>query len=138
MSEPMCPRCGKAMTLNTGRYTFNEMYWAEFRHCGWTSPTEMKKTQEAAIEASRVTASKRLFKPLTLTEVLAHEGRVWIEFRVFTTANGWVDGVAEAMSWVDRAYKGMRNPEYGAHYRMWPCKPTEEERAAAPWEERNE
>ena len=76
-----------------------------------------------------------LNKPLTLKEVNQHQDPVWIEFRCFDMANGWRDGIYAALFWVTRVYKGLETvPRYGVHFRLWLCKPSDEERAAAPWE----
>lgn len=78
---------------------------------------------------------KPMRKPLTLNQVNIYEEIVWIEFRNFPQAYGWRAGVDDAMRWVRRVYRQMSNPVYGVHYRLWACRPTDEEREAAPWEE---
>lgn len=95
--------------------------------CGWLSP--IKSTKERALEA----AMKRpLQKPLTCDEGLAalNAGNpVWIEER--HKEGGWK--VPEGLNCVsitddDRKLCGIT-------WRPWATRPTDEERAAAKWEE---
>lgn len=77
---------------------------------------------------------KPMQKPLTLKEVNKYDEPVWIEFKVFSSANGWREGIFDVLYWVQKVYKGMSNPEMGVVYRLWRCKPTDEEMEAAPWQ----
>lgn len=81
---------------------------------------------------------KPLRKPMTLTEANSCQDPVWIEFKIFDTANGWRSGMCDALHWASRVYKGLQTvPQFGVHYRIWAFRPTAEEREAAPWEERH-
>lgn len=75
-------------------------------------------------------------KPMTLTEANSCQDPVWIEFRHFESANGWREGLSDALWWASRVYRGLNStPRFGVHYKIWAFCPTDEERAAAPWEE---
>ena len=89
---------------------------------------------ELLVGALRDALDKPLQKPLTLEEINKFDDPVWIEFKVFTSANGWRDGISDALYWAQRVYLGMFNPELGKAYRMWRHRPTDEERSAAAWE----
>ena len=94
--------------------------------CGWLSP--IKSTKERALEA----AMKRpLQKPLTLeqaNDILCHKTAlppmVWAEFQHEPCENRWITvaNIANLVAW-------------GGSWRPWAQKPTDEERAAAKWEE---
>lgn len=86
------------------------------------------------IGALRDALNKPMQKPLTLEEVNKYDEPVWIEFKVFSSANGWREGISDVLYWVQKVYKDMSNPVMGVVYRLWRCKPTDEERSAAPWE----
>ena len=79
---------------------------------------------------------KPLRKPMTLTQANSYQDPVWIEFRHFGEANGWRAGLHDALKWASRIYRGLKSvPLFGVHYRVWAFRPTNEERAAAPWED---
>lgn len=89
---------------------------------------------ELLVGALRDALDKPMQKPLTLEEVNKYDEPVWIEFKVFSSANGWREGISDVLYWVQKVYKDMSNPVMGVVYRLWRCKPTDEERSAAPWE----
>lgn len=89
---------------------------------------------ELLVGALRDALDRPMQKPLTLEEVNKYDEPVWIEFKVFSSANGWREGISDVLYWVQRVYKDMSNPVMGVVYRLWRCKPTDEERSAAPWE----
>lgn len=89
---------------------------------------------ELLVAALRDALDKPMQKPLTLEEINKFDEPVWIEFKIFSSANGWREGISDALYWAQRVYQDMFNPELGKHYRMWRRKPTGEERSAAAWE----
>lgn len=114
--------------------------------CGWLSP--IKSTKELAREA----AMKRpLHKPIPLDDILDSPFQIpcWIERK----KNGMVRLVADVLdrSDYDRFFgqvdanmleQGLvdrmtryRADNYGKTWRCWATRPTDEERAAAKWEE---
>lgn len=89
---------------------------------------------ELLIGALRDALDKPMQKPMTLKEVNRFDDPVWIEFKVFSSANGWREGISDALYWAHKVYQGMHNPEFGVAYRLWRSRPTDEERSAAAWE----
>lgn len=90
---------------------------------------------ELLVGALRDALDKPMQKPLTLTEANSYQEPLWIEFRDFKEANGWRDGLCDALNWAHRVYKDLkREAEFMVHYRLWRHKPTDEERSAAAWE----
>jgi hypothetical protein len=78
-----------------------------------------------------------MIKPLTVKQLSVHQGAVWVEFRQFTSANGWKEGLIEALFWTDRVFAGLTRSEYLVEWRCWERKPSLKERAFAPWEVKN-
>jgi len=74
--------------------------------------------------------------PLSLVEMMVYSGDVFIEFRIFKSANQ-TTGIYSAMLWADRVFNhyGIKQPRYGKDWRVWKEKPTDAECAAAPWED---
>lgn len=76
---------------------------------------------------------KQMLKPMSLSQLNAYQGPVWVEFMQFTSANGWQDGVMSALLWSERVFNGFTRHEYGKLWRCWEKKPSLKERAFAPW-----
>ena len=74
-------------------------------------------------------------KLLDFVQMMVYSGEVYIEFRMFPSANCCM-GIYRAMLWADRVFNhyGIKHPRYGKDWRAWKEKPTDAERAAAPWE----
>lgn len=73
---------------------------------------------------------------IRFAELMSYAGDVYIEFRVFTSANTHSD-IFYSFIWVNYVFKHyeIKNPQYGKDWRLWRKEPTKEERAAEPWEE---
>ena len=69
-------------------------------------------------------------------QLMIHEGDVYIEFRLFSSANTLLD-TYNALFWSNNVFNHyeIKNPQYGKDWRLWSGEPTKEERAAVPWEE---
>ena len=90
---------------------------------------------ELLVAALRDALDKPLHKPLTLTEANSYQEPLWIEFKDFKEANGWREGLCDALNWAHRVYKDFKHEaEFMVHYRLWRHKPTDEESSAAAWE----
>ena len=73
---------------------------------------------ELLVGALRDALEKPMQKPLTLTEANSYQEPLWIEFRDFKEANGWRDGLCDALNWAHRVYKDLkREAEFMVHYR---------------------
>ena len=90
---------------------------------------------ELLVGALRDALDKPMQKPLTLTEANSYQEPLWIEFRDFKEANGWREGLCDALNWAHRVYRDLsREAEFMVHYRLWRHRPTDEEREASSWE----
>lgn len=90
---------------------------------------------ELLVGALRDALEKPMQKPLTLTEANSYQDPLWIEFKVFKEANGWRDGLCDALNWAHRVYRDFkREAVFMVDYRLWRHRPSEEEREAAAWE----
>ena len=90
---------------------------------------------ELLVGALRDALDKPMQKPMTLTEANSYQDPLWIEFRVFKEASGWMDGLCDALNWAHRVYKDFkREAVFMDDYRLWRHRPTDEEREAAAWE----
>lgn len=107
--------------------------------CGWLSP--IKSTKERAYDAATM---RPLQKPLTRDEVVqVINAPVWMEFRNEFAAvnNAWalrLQAWDESYYLVGNEINGVINPrvdKYGQSWRCWASHPTDEERAAASWED---
>lgn len=78
---------------------------------------------------------KPMQKPLSMEEMVIYADPVWLEFRL-PGGHGWYLGIGLATCAVERWYRHyqLRTCVYGKDYRFWRQRPTDEERAAAPWE----
>lgn len=89
---------------------------------------------ELLVGALRDALDKPMQKPMTLTEANSYQDPLWIEFRVFKEASGWMDGLCDALNWAHRVYKDFkREAVFMEDYRLWRHRPTDEERGAAAW-----
>lgn len=143
MTEPKCPVCGRKMKLNS--YPVKGMYGAKYRCCEWSSPARMGGTREEAERHARIAALKRkLKKPLTLDEVRHHcempyASPVWLETR---EAAFWIYANVNDDEMIKGALATIKddwltsNMVYGVRWRCWRSRPTDEERAAAEWEDK--
>lgn len=89
---------------------------------------------ELLVGALRDALDKPMQKPLTLHQLSIHQGKMWVEFKEFSSANGWQDGLVETLFWTDKVFEGFKRCEYLVHWRCWASRPTDEEREAAAWE----
>lgn len=90
---------------------------------------------ELLVGAIRDALDKPMQKPLTLTQANSYQDPMWIEFKVFKEASGWMDGLCDALNWAHRVYKDFkREAVFMEDYRLWRHRPTDEEREAAAWE----
>ena len=106
--------------------------------CGWTIGgfiCHQSDVIELLVGALKDALEKPMQKPLTLTEANSYQDPLWIEFRVFKEASGWMDGLCDALNWANRVYKDFkREAVFMEDYRLWRHRPTDEEREAAAWE----
>lgn len=71
--------------------------------------------------------------------LMKHEGKVFVEFREFPTANGYCDSVSQAFWWIERLVKHydfkIRLFCEGKDWRMWTSEPSKEQMELVEWEE---
>lgn len=76
---------------------------------------------------------------IAFKELMKYEGTVFVEFREFSTANCYRDGVSEALWWIERLVKhyGFKIRLFceGKDWRMWTSKPSKEQMELVGWEE---
>lgn len=136
---PKCHYCGAETRLNEN----NEgIYWYECRECNATGPTE--KTPVEALSAALHRAEPKM-RPLTLNEIYAKLydedwNVVWIEGPDSQKAEPMCPYYKEENKIVFCAPPFVRVwketiSRYGKSWRCWPRKPTQEQMAAAKWEE---
>lgn len=136
---PKCHYCGAETRLNEN----NEgIYWYECRECNATGPTE--KTPVEALSAALHRAEPKM-RPLTLNEIYAKLydedwNVVWIEGPDSQKAEPMFPYYKEENKIVFCAPPFVRVwketiSRYGKSWRCWPRKPTQEQMAAAKWEE---
>lgn len=145
--KPMCPYCGETMKIHADEF-YNGSFAIGYAYCpacGSYGPTVKAATDEAVKRIRddvKAAAMRRpLQKPLTRAELeaLIESGPEIVTYceardgdRTF--ANIWI-----AYSVIDVI--GIEQKEnicfesYGKTWRAWSQRPTDEERAAAPWEE---
>jgi hypothetical protein len=136
-----CPWCGREME-HTHIEPFDGCHGAWFNcgRCGAVSPTAYSlETKENAIEAARTAALRRYeppIRPLTREEVKPGVLKIdeWVEF-----SNGYVRHIIPDV--IDGEYLWDKNDcyydlrTYGTDWRLWPRRPTEQERQAYGWED---
>lgn len=151
----LCPYCGpwnghpdgvemRLQNLFAGQSC--RYWWYQCPECGSRTPV-VKLHCSMAHEAERITGKtafrrfQPMQKPLTLEEAIEAE-YVWMQSRV-TTQSGYVRVVLYENKY-ERvcAYRaGDNEPDmiradwYGIIWRCWRTRPTDEERAAAKWED---
>jgi hypothetical protein len=147
--EPKCPYCGTEMKTFT-RTIYNTILahgYAMCPECRSTSPRVVPEDiwdieGDELTEAVKEAAMRRpLQKPLTLEELHAlidpgDEVVTYCEGISFcqTYATIWIDGqVIDALGLHPKGNISFYS--YGKTWRAWAARPTDEERAAAPWEE---
>ena len=139
--EPKCPYCGKIMhPYRNGGANDPDVppYWygCTDEKCFSTSP--LAKTWEDALEFA---TRRPLQKPLPFHEFLdligpGHEVVTFCEGKGAdrTDASIWISGqVIDAIG--IESIDHIAFEAYGKTWRAWAARPTDEERAAAPWEE---
>ena len=79
---------------------------------------------------------------LTTTEIqgLEDKSRVWVEMRTDSVLTGvhekkW--GCLIGIKEIDNGFSYCHPSGNGGRYRVWKRRPTDDERAAIPWEEKN-
>ena len=149
--KALCPWCGAEMRMEvyndcvfTGGRILGAAWRAFYRcHlCRAQGPEETRSAGNKAEEAARAAALRRytpILKPMTLEEVIAFDGEIWMEDK--SDFDVWA-----CRCFFNRAEKKMTvhyiamNTEvlefstYGKTWRCWERKPTEAERSAAEWE----
>ena len=129
----LCPWCGSEMQLN--QQLFLSFYVC--RKCGAHGPVSIEGTELAY--AATLRRYEPPVKPLTLEEVKPGVLKIdeWVEF-----SNGYVRHIIPDV--IDGEYLWDKNDcyydlrTYGTDWRLWPRRPTEEEREAAGWEDEHE
>lgn len=146
--ELKCPYCGEEMTIHVSE-VYGGLLAVGYMFCPgcWSNGPTVKASTEEAVKRIyddvKATALRRsLQKPLTLEELHAlidsgDEVVIYIETdtHVETYAN-----IIYGMKIFDRygeteGVDFLRFETYGKTWRTWASRPTDEERAAAPWEE---
>ena len=133
--RPNCPGCGQKMYAHREKMGFEvATHRAWFQcGCGWKSPEKMGITPDEALLRATIVAQRfLLLKPLTCDEALAslNAGNpVWIEERY--KEGGW--NVPEGLNCVSITDDDKK--QCGITWRPWATRPTDEERAAAKWED---
>ena len=147
--EPKCPYCGTEMKIftNTICNMLISSGYARCPECGSIGPRvvpedvwdiEGNQLREAV---KKETLRRPLQKPLTLHELLEMIGH-GLEAVTFCEAKG--DNQTYATIWIDdnvvdcqgiTPKDNISYETYGKLWRAWAARPTDEERAAAPWEE---
>lgn len=141
-SEPKCPYCGTTMILER-RCSMGMFYNCPNLNCLSISPYVKRKDGEDTKALCYEAALRRpLQKPLTLEELHALTGTDE-EAVTFCEAQG--DDRTYAHIWIKDLVicsDGEHIPKdhlvyesYGKYWRAWATRPTDEERAVAPWEE---
>ena len=141
----LCPWCGAEMNDRWyknelgrfGNYVCDDC-WAESPEVVW--PEGMPKSEwDALNKAAALRRYTPILKPMTLEEVIAFDGEIWMEDK--SDFDVWA-----CRCFFNRAEKKMTvhyitmNTEvlefstYGKTWRCWSRKPTDEERSAAGWE----
>lgn len=134
MSEPekaLCPYCGAEMCVDSYfKREFGPRYFCHCWTCGSMGP-DGGETEEKAREAA-LKRYKPMQKPLTWEEVIAHEKpyHLWVEERRASSK-------VYQYIFYDR-YMIYADNQYGVSFRFWATKPTDAERAAAKWEDKND
>ena len=142
-NEPKCPYCGTGMILER-RCSMGMFYHCPNLKCLSASPYVRRKDGEDTKALCYEAALRRpLQKPLTLREFhemaenFTEEAVVYCESKEDpqTYANilyggRIIDREADSVHAYMLVYKN-----YGKTWRAWATRPTDEERAAAPWEE---
>lgn len=76
---------------------------------------------------------------IAFKDLMKYEGKVFVEFREFPTANSYCDGVSEALWWIERLVKNydfkIRLFCEGKDWRMWTSEPSKEQMELVGWEE---
>ena len=76
---------------------------------------------------------------IAFKDLMKYEGKVFVEFREFPSANSYCDGVSEALWWIERLVKHydfkIRLFCEGKDWRMWTSEPTKEQMSLVAWEE---
>lgn len=146
-SEPRCPYCGEVMKIHAdefygGCFAIGYAYCAA---CGCYGPSVKAATDEAVKRIRddvKAAAMRRpLQKPLTLEELKAlidpgDEVVTYCEAKGAerTYANIWIgDLVIDVIGYEPKNTTCFEH--YGKTWRAWATRPTDEERAAAQWEE---
>lgn len=142
-NEPKCPYCGTTMILER-RCSMGMFYHCPNLKCLSVSPYVKRKDGEDTPALCYEAALRRpLQKPLTLQELHAlidpgDEVVTYCETSApsvpYTYANIWTgDLVIDVVGFTKKNH--VRFVNYGKTWRAWASRPTDEERAAAPWEE---
>ncbi len=138
-SAPRCPYCGSEMSYEC---TYESGLSYSCKNCWSESPFIKYKGGEDTKALCYEAAMRRpLQKPLTLEELKAlidpgDEVVTYCEGISFcqTYATIWIDGqVIDALGLHPK--ENISFYSYGKTWRAWATRPTDEERAAAPWEE---
>lgn len=146
MNEPvLCPWCGSEMSLDTAINRINPSKFSgkaecvyKCYACGATAPRTGWKIAKEAPEAAYAAAMKRAEPPnsvLTLEEVRARNHKpVYVvgKEKVIDGAagEGWSIVDAEVCETLYVIYDFC---DYGKEWVAFDCEPTDEERAAVPW-----
>lgn len=143
--KPLCPYCGEHNGHPDGVEMADMEYWYRCPVCGCLTPLVTRK------EDNLPTALRRfqpMQKPLTLDEVedVCNDDPMYME--IATGADEidgyWVRCPQYDETTVDFLHFGQRRldrrnaGEYSKTWRCWRTRPTDEERAAAKWEENHE
>ena len=136
----LCPWCGSEMVCFSMNITESYSSWYECKKCGANGPAlHGWATEQEARQRSKTAALRRYeqpIRPLTLDEVKPGVLKIdeWVEF-----SNGYVRHIIPDM--IDGEYLWDKNDcyydlrTYGTDWRLWPRRPTEDERKAVEWDD---
>ena len=133
---PQCPGCGKEMCLEDNgdawAYGWQKEYWYRCPTCEWSSKATPTKWEAYAYAAHRYAEPNRV---LTLDELKTYIGYAWYE-----GYHKWYHSTFEFPTWVEDGKYCYEEDLYDISDdvagRFWLRKPTEEEMANTPWEEK--
>lgn len=126
---PKCPGCGADMKL---MYLCKDAFCYACIKCGWDSPIGLDAEAALRMAMHRAEPENRV---LTLEELKAHKGFVWVECspKIGSSLPAYVENGILSID-EDKINLNDNGFIYGKDDRCWLRKPTEAERRGTPWE----